>query len=168
MSSHARVVGLVSIALAAGCAKSSSQSARKPAGASRPVPPGNACERKLVTQADAAAILGAPTVETTTIAGDPQSCKFNTGGYGSVTMTLRPGLGDVTVQTWLDGRMPVSATAISGVGDRAAWVTDLSEIVATKDNLLCDIQISGSGESKAAVQQKVGALCNTVFAALPS
>ena len=104
-------------------------------------------------------------METKALAGDPQTCELGTAGSASVTISLRPGLGDVTVQTWLDGRMPVSATPLAGVGDHAAWVTDLSEVVATKGNLLCDIQTSGASGSKATVQQKVGALCNSIFAA---
>ena len=160
-----RVWGLVGIALVAGCSKGGSQTTGQVAGATRAVPSGSACDRKLVTSAQAADILGAPIVETKGLAGDPQTCELGTAGYASVTISLRPGLGDVTVQTWLDGKMPVSATPLAGVGDHAAWVTDLSEVVATKGNLLCDIQTSGATLSKASVQQKVGALCNRIFAA---
>jgi hypothetical protein len=163
--SRIRILGLVGMALAAGCSKGGSQTPGKSAVATRAVPSGNACDRRLVTAAQAADILGAPVVETKAIAGDPQSCELGTAGYASVTISLRPGLGDVTVQTWLDGRMPVSATPLAGVGDHAAWVTDLTEVVATKANLLCDIQTSGATGSKASVQQKVGALCNSIFAA---
>lgn len=124
---------------------------------------GNACDRKLVTPADGAVILGAPVVETAAIPGDPQSCELKTAGIGSLTISLRPGLGEVTVKTWLDGRMPLAATPLAGVGDRAAWVADLSEVVATKGNVLCDIQTTGGAGSTAVRQQRVGALCNTIL-----
>ena len=126
---------------------------------------GNACDRKLLTPADVADLLGAPVTETKTIPGDAQSCVFGTAGFNSVSVTIRPGLGNVTVQTWLDGRMPVSAVPHSGVGDRAAWVADLSEVVATKANVLCDIQFRGGGTRTAAQQASIGALCNKIFAA---
>src|ERR1700722_17021058 len=163
--SSIRALGLVSLALIAGCSKGGSPATVKAAGAARGVPPGSACDRKLVTPAQAADILGAPIVETKAIAGDPQSCELGTAGSATVTISLRPGLGDVTVQTWLDGGMPVSATPLAGAGDHAAWVTELSEVVATKGNLLCDIQTSGAAGSKATVQQKAGALCNSIFTA---
>jgi hypothetical protein len=160
-----RALGLVSLALICSCSKSGSQTTGKTAVASQAAPPGSACDRNLVTPAQAADILGAPVVETKALAGDPQSCELKTTGSASVMISLRPGLGDVTVQTWLDGRMPVSATPLTSVGDHAAWVTELSEVVATKGNLLCDIQTSGAAGSKAMVQRKVGALCNSIFAA---
>src|ERR1700722_17303374 len=160
-----RLVGLVGLALVAGCSKGGSQTSGKSVGATHTVPSGNACDRKLVTSAQAADILGAPIVETKAIAGAPQSCGLGPAGYASVTISLRPGLGDATVQTGLAGRMPVSATPLAGVGDHAAWVTELTEVVATKGNLLCDIQTSGASGSKTSVQQKVGALCNSIFAA---
>jgi hypothetical protein len=165
--SSIRALGFVSLALIAGCSKGGSPATAK-AAATGGVPPGSACDRKLVTPAQAADILGAAIVETKALAGDPQSCELRTAGSASVTVSLRPGLGDVTVQTWLDGRMPVSATPLAGVGDHAAWVTELSEVVATKGNLLCDIQTSGAAGSKTTVQQKVGALCNAIFASAGS
>jgi hypothetical protein len=155
------VLGTLGIALAA-CSKGASQTTAK-AQAGAHVVAGNACDRNLFAAADVADLLGAPIVETKTIAGDPQSCELDATVSSYVTVTLRPGLGNVTVQTWLDGRMPVAATPLAGVGDRAAWVSDLSEVVATKANVLCDIQTTGA--PKAALQAKVGALCNKILAA---
>ncbi len=146
------------------CSKGASQTSGA-APASSPVVVGNACDRKLLTQADVTGLLGAPVTETRTLPGDPQSCEFVTAGLNSVTVTLRPGVGDMTVQTWLDGKMPVSAAPLSGVGDRASWVTELSEVVSTKGNVLCDIQARVGGGAKAAQQATVGALCNKIFAA---
>jgi hypothetical protein len=159
------VVALCVLGLAlAACSKGASQTAGGTATASQ-APAGNACDRKLLTAADVTDLLGAPVTETKTIPGDAQTCVFNTGGFNSVSVTLRPGLGDVTVKTWLDGKMPVSAVAQPGVGDRAAWVSDLSEVVATKGNVLCDIQFRGGGTKTAAQQTAIGGLCNKIFAA---
>lgn len=157
------VAAVLSIALAA-CSKSASHTTAS-AAASSQAPAGNACDRKLLTAADVTDLLGAPVTDTKTIPGDAQSCVFGTGGFNSVSVTMRPGLGDVTVKTWVDGKMPVSAAPMSGVGDRAAWVAELSEVVATKANLLCDIQFRGGGTRSAAQQAAIGALCNKIFAA---
>jgi hypothetical protein len=156
-------LAILSITFAA-CSKGTSQTAGS-AGANSEAVAGNACDRKLLTPADVADLLGAPVTETKTIPGDAQSCVFRTGGFNSVSVTIRPGLGNVTVQTWLDGKMPLSAAPLSGVGDRAAWVADLSEVVATKANVLCDIQFRGGGARDAAQQAAIGALCNKMFAA---
>jgi hypothetical protein len=155
-------LGILSMALAA-CSKGGSQTTRGAAAGSQ-VAGGNACDRKLLTPADVTDLLGAPVTETKTIPGDAQSCEFGTAGFNSVSVTIRPGLGNVTVQTWLDGKMPVSAVPLSGVGDRAAWVADLSEVVATKANVLCDIQFSGGGTRSPAQQAAIGALCTKIFA----
>ena len=131
---------------------------------------GNACDRKLLTAEDVAGLLSAPITGMKTIHGDRQSCAFTAASYGSVTVTLRPGLGKATVDTWKSGRMPTSAAPLSGVGDDAAWVNDLREVIAEKNDLLCDIQVSGlAGEltsSTAVEQQKIGALCNKIFTAV--
>jgi hypothetical protein len=156
-------LGVLSITFAA-CSKGGSQTTGGATASSR-VAAGNACDRKLLVASDVADLLGAPVTETKTIPGDAQSCEFGTAGFNSVSVTIRPGLGNVTVQTWLDGKMPVSAVPLSGVGDRAAWVADLSEVVATKANVLCDIQFRGGGTRSAAQQAAIGALCNKIFAA---
>jgi hypothetical protein len=62
----------------------------------------------------------------------------------------------------LSGGENVAATPLAGVGDKAAWTPILHEVNATKNNLLCDIQSSGT---PGATQQAVGALCNKIFAA---
>jgi hypothetical protein len=156
------VLGVLSLATGA-CSKSTSQAAA--GGGNAQVAVGNACDRKVLTAADVTGLLNAPVTETKTIPGDPQSCKFATAGFTSITVTVRPGAGNTTVDTWLAGRMPLTAVPLAGVGDRAAWVTDLTEVVATKGNLLCDIQVQVGGGSKPEVQAAAGALCNKVFAA---
>src|ERR1700684_3429568 len=104
-------LAILSIALAA-CSKGTSQTSGG-AAASAHVVAGNACDRKLVAPADVADLLGAPVTETHAIPGDPQSCEFRTASFNTVSVTIRPGLGNVTVQTWLDGKMPVSAVPLS-------------------------------------------------------
>jgi hypothetical protein len=158
-------LGVLSIAVA-GCAQSDSKAAfagGKGGGTQAAI--GNACDRHILTAADVTGILNAPITETKAIPGDPQSCKFATAGFTSITVTVRPGAGNTTVDTWLAGRMPLTAVPLAGVGERAAWVTDLTEVVATKANLLCDIQVQVGGGSKPELQAAAGALCNKVFAA---
>jgi len=75
---------------------------------------------------------------------------------------MRGFLGDLTVKTVLAGGENVSATPLTGVGDRAAWTPMLHEVNATKNNLLCDIQGPGNDN---ATQQTLGALCNKIYAA---
>jgi hypothetical protein len=157
------VLGFLSLAVGA-CSKSTSQAATA-GGSKAQGAAGNACDRKILTAADVTGILNAPITETRTIPGDPQSCKFATAGFTSITVTVRPGAGNTTVDTWLAGRMPLAAVPLAGVGERAAWVTDLTEVVATKANLLCDIQVQAGGGSKPGLQAAAGALCNKVFAA---
>jgi len=162
------------LAVVAACSKASPNPAASTSGnpqaSTALASSGNACDRKLLTADDVAGILSAPITGMKTIPGDPQSCEFTTASFGSITVTLRPGLGKTTVDTWKSGRMPTAAAALAGVGDDAAWVNDLHEVVAEKNDLLCDIQVTGiAGEltgSTAAEQQKIGALCNRIFAAV--
>jgi hypothetical protein len=55
---------------------------------------------------------------------------------------------------------------VSGVGERAVWQSTLKEINAEKNNLLCDIGVVGPGHSAGATPEKLGALCNKIFAAM--
>jgi len=131
---------------------------------------GNACDRKLLVAADVAGILRTPITGNGPIPGDPQSCKFDTGNYASITVTVRGGMGKTTVDSWKSGRMPVQATPLSGVGDEAVWVGSLHEVISEKGNALCDIQVMGIGGdfvgSASDQQRSIGALCNKIFAAL--
>jgi hypothetical protein len=132
---------------------------------------GNACDAKLLTVADVNGILADPVTGTKPIPGDPQSCEFTAGSSG-LTVSLRPGLGRVTVGTWKRGKMPISSTPLPGVGDEAVWQGTLNEVIAEKNNLLCDIQLSGPpwGLKKGTTaehQAAIGGLCNKIFAATP-
>ena len=80
---------------------------------------GNACDRKLVTSADAAEILGVAVASEKTLEGDAQSCVFTTANFTTLTISLRPGVGRATVDTWAAGKMPMPVTNVSGVGERA-------------------------------------------------
>jgi hypothetical protein len=129
-------------------------------------PAGNACDRKLVTSADAAEILGEPVASEKTLPGDAQSCVFSTADFTTLTISLRPGLGRATVDTWAAGKMPMPVTSVSGVGERAVWQSTLKEINAEKNNLLCDIGVVGPDHGAGATPEKLGALCNKIFAAM--
>jgi hypothetical protein len=128
----------------------------------RPVP--NVCERKIVAPDDLVSVLPG-TITVKTLPGDPQTCEFSADGYSSVSITVRPGLGDVTVSEWTGGKMPVDAGNLSGIGDRAAWQSTLKELIATKRNVLCDIGSQGTKGTEADLQKKFGQLCDKIWAA---
>jgi hypothetical protein len=162
------VLGVITVAGVTACSKGTSQTAAgssSSAATAAPVSKVIACDGQLITRAEAADIVGAPIADIAPTPGDPQSCRFEATGYPSLSVTLRPGLGHVTVATWLSGKMPVSATPLPGVGERAAWVQELREVIATKNNLLCDISGAATGGPVDAAQKKIAALCNKVFAA---
>jgi hypothetical protein len=174
-----RVITVAVLALgalpAAGCRHGApgAAAATRPAATSRAPArgsTGNACDRKLLTAADAATVLSEPITGTKPIPGDAQTCKFTTGSYSSVSVSLRPGLGRATVGAWLSGKMPIGATPLAHVGEHAAWVGDLNEVIAEQNDVLCDIQVTGLAavyerRPTEAKQQAIGALCNKIFAA---
>ena len=126
---------------------------------------GNPCERKLVGEADVAGIMTSPVVKMEALDGDPQSCVFSTALQSHITVMVRPGLGNVTVSAWEKGQMNVPATPMAGVGDRAVWQDMLNEVIATKNNVLCDISVMGPpGTAAPDAQTRLGKLCNTIFA----
>ena len=129
-------------------------------------PAGNACDRKVVTSGDAAEILGQPVTSEKALPGDAQSCVFTTADFTTLTISVRPGLGE----PWISGsgKMPMPVTDVSGVGERAVWQSTLKEIVqpAEKNNLLCDIGVVSPSHSAGATPEKLGALCNKIFAAM--
>ena len=85
-------------------------------------------------------------------------CLANATGQGKL-LTSDP-------LTWAAGKMPMPVTNVSGVGERAVWQSTLKEINAEKNNLLCDIGVVGPGHSAGATPEKLGALCNKIFAAM--
>ena len=145
----------------------SSSSSRSPAATANL---GSACKRKLLTPDDIAGILHAPSTAEEVAGDNGSTCQFTTAEFASVAVTLRPGMGETTLAIWKSGKMPVSGVAEPGVGDEAIWVDGTHEVVARKDDLLCDIQVSGldgrrAGTSVADQRRGAGALCNRIFAA---
>ena len=137
--------------------------ARTDAVAARSMPP-TICDRGIITSADVAGLIAGP-VTSKTLEGDPQSCELTGAASSSVTISVRPGLGDVTVRSWAENRTPAASVPLSDVGDRAVWQDTLHELIATKHNVLCDIGASGATGSPADIRQKLAALCQKVFAA---
>jgi hypothetical protein len=127
------------------------------------------CDRQLITAADLDGILDGPITGSHDIPGDPQSCSWSAGGFPAVTASLRPTNGRITVETWTTGKMPLAAEALAGVGDHAAWVPSLSEVDAEKDDVLCVVQAAAPSAhyrtAPADLRQRLGALCNKIFAA---
>jgi hypothetical protein len=148
----------------AGCTKQPGPSA-----ASATPGPLAACEALILKASDVAPLLSAPITRATSLAGDGQSCAFLTTGFSSVTVSVRPGLGRASLDAWSNGRMPLAASPFPGVGDAAVWQDTLNEMIAQKNDLLCDIQLRGSGDDIAvrteALPNELGALCNRIFAA---
>lgn len=131
--------------------------------------PASACEVLILKPVDVGGLLHAPITRATSLAGDGQSCAFLTTGFSAVTVSVRPGLGRASLEAWSAGKMPLAARPLGDVGDAAVWQDTLHEIIAQKDNLLCDIQVRGSGEDIAVAADvlpgALGALCNRIFAA---
>jgi hypothetical protein len=152
-----------------GQASSAAAGGAPPATGGRAASGGSVCDRHLITAADVAGIVEPPIVGSRSIPGDPQSCTFETSGFAAVVVSLRPANGRITVETWTAGRMPVSATPLAGVGDHAAWVASLNEVDAEKDDVLCVIEARMPSaryrSAPAELQQRLGALCNKIFAA---
>ena len=127
-----------------------------------------ACEALILKTPDVAPLLTAPITRATSLAGDGQSCAFLTTGFSSVTVSVRPGLGRASLDAWSNGRMPLTARPFPGVGDAAVWQDTLNEIIAQKNDLLCDIQLRGSADDIAVraevLPKELGALCNRIFA----
>lgn len=175
---HAPVLRLVSLMAALGliaaCSKSTGSSPRPSAAGASGRPSamlGNACERKLLTADDVAGILSEPITGTKPLKGDSQTCYFITAatesqGGPEIMISVRPGLGRVTVQTWEQGRMGIPAVPIHGIGESAVWIAATKEVDAQKNDLLCVAGVGGSAliEHFDDLQKKLGGLCNTIFA----
>jgi predicted small secreted protein len=159
-----------SLLLLAACTSlSSCNKPSQPSLAASTPSPLSACEALILKTPDVAPLLTAPITRSTSLAGDGQSCAFLTTGFSSITVSVRPGLGRASLDAWSNGRMPLSARPLPGVGEAAVWQETLNEIVAQKNDLLCDIQLRGSGEDIAVdakiLPNELGALCNRIFAA---
>jgi hypothetical protein len=126
------------------------------------------CETRAVNTVDVAGILVAPITASRPVSGDDQSCEFLTAGFAAITVSVRPGVGQAALDSWLTGKMPLKVTPLEGVGDAAVWQETLHELIAQKKGTLCDIQVHGAAEDVAltfqTLPQVVGALCNKIFA----
>jgi len=127
------------------------------------------CDAQPVKVKDVAGILVAPITELKPVSGDSQSCEYSTGSFPAITISVRPGLGQSTVDAWIAGSMPLKASPMNGIGDAAVWQPSLHEVIAQKHNLLCDVQVRGGVSDLAlpvdALPGALGALCNRIFAA---
>ena len=126
------------------------------------------CERGLLTERDVAGILRAPITGIVLISGDPESCAFVTASRPQIEITLRPSHGKATVRAWVAGTMPLEATPLYDVGDRAAWQRDLHEVIAERNDALCDISVLGTegdftDPSDDVLEGRIGNLCKKLL-----
>jgi hypothetical protein len=155
--------------LLAACNAHPAGQATAAAAAPAPAATRSPCDRQLVTAADLAGILESPITDSKNIPGDPQSCSWSAGSFPAITVSLRPTNGRITVETWATGKMPLAAEPLAGAGDHAAWVPSLNEVDAEKDDVLCVIEAPAPSahyrSAPAELRQRLGALCNKIFAA---
>ena len=169
----AALIGLLAIGLACcemtGCSKNTQSvttdnSAKIPGKAPR-----LACDPPILKPGDVAGLLSTPITGTRPVPGDAQSCEFTTASFPAIVVSVRPGLGRATVDAWATGKMPVESRPLTGVGEAAVWQETLHEVIAQKNDLLCDIQVRGGGSDlavdAAVLPKAVGALCTRIFAA---
>jgi len=127
------------------------------------------CNPPILKPADVAGLLSAPVTDTRPVPGDPQSCEFTTASFPAIIVSVRPGLGRSTVDAWATGKMPLETRPLAAVGDSAVWQETLHEVIARKNDLLCDIQVRSGGSDLAigtdVLPAAVGALCTRIFAA---
>ena len=136
------------------------------------LPRGSACERGILSGKDVTAILRGPITGVQRMTPDRESCVFTTAGHSRFEVTLRPARGEETVAGWIDGTMVLDAVPLHGVGDRAAWQRDLHEVIAEKNDVLCDIAVMGTegdfvDTSENILQVRIGNLCNKLFESAP-
>jgi hypothetical protein len=165
-------IPIAAVFVLAACSQSASQPHGVNAGV---VASGNACDRQLLSVADVGGILHEAITGTAPLKGDPQTCYFVTAttesqGGPELMVSLRPGLGSGTLKAWYDGTMGTTASKFAGVGDDAVWVSELKELDARKNELLCVVSIAGSGviEHYEGLPQKLAGLCNKLFARVGS
>ena len=81
---------------------------------------------------------------------------------------MRRSHGKITVESWIAGSMALEAVPLRYVGDKAAWQKDLHEVIAEKNDVLCDIAVIGAesdfmNTSESMLEARVGRLCNKVL-----
>jgi hypothetical protein len=147
-------------ATGAGATKGSEASSNRAAGVANAR--GNACDRKLVSKDDVAGLLSEPIKSVEPLVGDAQSCQFISTNDSTVTVSLRPRLGNETLAEITSGQTNQTFIPLGRIGDKAVWNPVLKEVNATKDNLLCDVGVVGPASGPASAE-KVGAICNKIF-----
>jgi hypothetical protein len=161
-------IAQLGVALVAACSSVAGCS-KAPSAAAPVVAPISPCETLVLKAADLGGLLHAPITHATALAGDGQSCAFLTTGFSAVTVSVRPGLGKASLDAWSSGKMPLPVRPLDGVGDGAVWQDTLHEVIAQKNDLLCDIQVRGGSDDIAvaadSLPEKLGALCGRIFAA---
>jgi hypothetical protein len=129
--------------------------------------PISACEALILKAADFGGLLHAPITHAAALAGDGQSCAFLTTGFSAITVSVRPGLGKSSLEAWSTGKMPLPVHPLNGIGDAAVWQDSLRELIAQKNDVLCDIQVRGDNDdievAADALPAKLGMLCNRIF-----
>jgi len=134
------------------------------------------CEQKLLTTDDLSGIFDVPFTGTRALQGDATTCYF-VAGDNKLRVSLRPGHGRTMIDSFTSGRMNEYAKwqLLSGVGEQAIWKPGLAEVSARNGDVLCEVapeagslflakNLKAAGEI--AQQQKLGGLCNTIFARL--
>jgi len=135
---------------------------------------GSVCDLKLLGTADVDGILDKPITGTKPLRGDAQTCYFITGTPSAeVRVSLRPGHGNATLASRTSGAMSDVAKweVLNGVGDKAVWITQLNEVSATKNDVLCEaapgagpLFLNAELHQSGKAYERLGALCNKVFA----
>jgi hypothetical protein len=164
MTSKAQLSILLFAAWVGSASCSKAPSAALPSAVAPPSP----CDTLTLKAADLAGLLQAPITHSTALAGDGQSCAFLTTGFSAITVSVRPGRGKASLDAWSTGKMPLPVHPLAGVGEAAVWQDSLHELIAQKNDVLCDIQVRGDNDDIAvaagALPEKLGALCNRIFA----
>jgi hypothetical protein len=161
----------LSLCVLSGCSRTAAPGAEDPTSktpsAMATEHPGSACDRNLVTAADAANALGEQVTATKNVPGDPQSCTFSTAGFHSLTIALRPGHGMAAVKMYTSGKMDEfeKSATLAGIGDEAVRSLGIDRVVSRKRDLLCEITGSSLANATDDSQaRKLGAVCNKIFA----
>ena len=127
----------------------------------------DACQRVKLRLDDLAGILNEPVTLASPVPGDGQSCAYLTAGFPAITISLRPGVGKSALDAWMHGKMPFEARPIAGVGEAALWQAGLHELIARREDLLCDVQVRAGTNDLAltpdALSRAAGDLCNKIF-----
>ena len=132
----------------------------------------NLCGQRALSAGDVTGILRAPITGVEREPADAETCVFRTATHARIEVAVRPSGGTTTVQRWIDGEMPLEAVPLRGVGDRAVWQRDLHEVIAERNDVLCDATAIGEASdfvdaSESRFQSRLGALCAKVLASDP-